>query len=100
MIENTEVTNNVQKLRFEIDLGGEIATLDYRHYKNDIALMHTSVPGNFKGNGLGSMLVVAALKFVRKQNKKLMLYCPFASKYVKEHPEYHDLVDTSYHQNF
>jgi predicted GNAT family acetyltransferase len=100
MAEIIEVINNIQKSRFEVHLDDDIATLDYRHYKNDIAFMHTAVPEKFKGKGVGSMLVFAALAFVRKQNKKLMLYCPFASKYVKEHPEYYDLVDTDYHQSF
>ena len=100
MTDNISVFNNVKHLRFEVDLNGDIATLDYRFYKNDIALMHTVVPGKFKGMGIGSLLVTAALEFVRMQHKKLMLYCPFASKYVKEHPEYYDLVDTEYHQSF
>jgi predicted GNAT family acetyltransferase len=94
------VVNNEDKLRFEVSLNGEFAFIDYRYYKKDIAFMHTTVPESFRGMGIAAAIAVKALDFARQQHRKIMLYCPFMSKYVREHPEYHTLVDTDYHPSF
>jgi uncharacterized protein len=87
-------------MRFEVNLQGEFAFVEYRYYKGNIAFMHTVVPEAFAGKGIGKKLASAALQFAASEKRKIMLYCPFVSKYVKEHPEYHALVDKQYHPNF
>lgn len=98
--DNIKVVNNADKLRFEVLLNGDYAFIEYRYYKKDIAFMHTTVPDVFRGKGIGAAMAVAALDFARQQHRKIMLYCPFVSKYVREHPEYHFLVDTNFHPSF
>jgi predicted GNAT family acetyltransferase len=96
-MENISIINNKELLRFEASSNGELAMLTYRFYKNNLALMHTSVPQSMKGKGIGKKLVLAAIHFAIEQHKKLMLYCSFAAKFVKEHPEFHQYVDTDFH---
>jgi predicted GNAT family acetyltransferase len=99
-MEDLKVVNNKAALRFEVNLNGEFAYISYRYYKKDIAFMHTLVPDASRGKGVGVAMVTAALKFAKDQHRKIMLYCPFVSKFVREHPEYHSLVDTDYHPSF
>jgi len=96
-MEKINIKNNKELLRFEVSINGEVATLTYRFYKNNLALMHTAVPQSMKGKGIGTKLVLAAIDFAIEQNKKLMLYCSFAAKFVKEHKEFHKYVDTDFH---
>jgi predicted GNAT family acetyltransferase len=98
--ENIKVINNEEKLRFEVYLDGEYAFIEYRYYKGDIAFMHTTVPEAFRGKGIAAVMAVAALNFAKDQHRKIMLYCPYVTKYVKEHKEYWSLVDTLYHPSF
>ena len=90
------VTNNEKQLQFEIHAEGEIALLEYRFYKNDIALMHTAVPGRLSGKGIASVLAQHGLEWAKEHQKKVMIYCPFVAAYLKRHPEYNDLVDKRY----
>jgi predicted GNAT family acetyltransferase len=53
-----------------------------------------------KGKGIGTKLVLAAIDFAIEQDKKIMLYCPFAAKFVKEHKEFHQYVDSTFHPSF
>lgn len=100
-MEDSKIINNTILSRFELLLpDGEFAVLQYRFYKDKIALMHTHVPENMKGKGIGAKLVVAALHFAIEQNKKVMLYCFYAAKYVKEHPEFHACVDAEFHPGY
>lgn len=91
-----EVVNNKQQYRFEIALpDGGLAILQYRWLKGSMVLMHTLVPSSNRLKGVGSTLVKYVLDYARAQQLKIVVYCPFVAKYVKDHPEYNDLIDTS-----
>jgi len=98
--EKINVVNNKEELRFEVSLNGELAYIQYQYYKEDIAFMHTVVPDAFRGKGIGVAMAVEALTFAKGEHRKIMLYCTFMAKYVREHPEYHVLVDTNFHPSF
>ena len=91
-----EIYNDVEHLQFVERSAGEPAYMEYRYYHNDIAFMHTFVPPEKREKGIAGALAVFALEFARKENKMIMLYCPFMARYVKEHPGYDDLIDPQY----
>ena len=92
----TSIINNEKNSRFETEIDGEFAYVEYRFYKGDIALMHTFVPESAKGKGIASALAKFALEYVKEKKLKLMVYCPVISKYIKHHPEYEPLIDKQY----
>ena len=88
-----EVINNKKEFRFEIPMpDGEFARLDYRWLKGSLVIMHTVVPVSGRGKGVGAALVKFTLEYARTNNLKVIIYCPFAVKYAKEHPEYNDVL--------
>jgi predicted GNAT family acetyltransferase len=92
-----EVTNNKKEFRFGTPTGdGELATLQYRWLRGSLVLMHTFVPDAARGKGIGAALVKYVLDYAREQDLKIIIYCPFVEKYVKEHPEYNDLIDETH----
>lgn len=94
-----DIINNEYNLQFEFHQDGEIARLEYRFYKKDIAMMHTVVPESMQGQGVASALAEEAFAFAKAKNKRVMVYCPFVAKYVKKHPELSDQIDRDYHPN-
>ncbi|KOY84515.1 hypothetical protein AD998_20170 [bacterium 336/3] len=96
MENNYKVTNNETNQRFEIAIENEIAYLEYRWYKGDLALMHTLVPTEFKRRGIASSLVKFALEYAKEKQLKIIVYCPFVGKYLKNHTEYSFLIDREY----
>jgi predicted GNAT family acetyltransferase len=96
MAEELTVINNEKLHRFEIALNGEIAFLEYRFYKADIALMHTLVPGALEGKGLATALAKYAFNYAKQHNFPVMVYCPFVAIFLKRHPEYNSQVDKKY----
>jgi uncharacterized protein len=87
-----EVSNNEAENRFELHIGGRIAFLTYRRTPHEIALTHAETPGELEGQGLGSMVVRAALEFAREHSLKVVPVCPFVAWYIGQHQEYADLV--------
>jgi uncharacterized protein len=93
-MESFIVTNNEQRQQFQILIDGEIAYLEYRLHDGMIVLMHTDVPEQFGGRGIGSALAAAAFDYARAHHLKVKVYCPFVLTYLKRHPELSALVVT------
>lgn len=88
------VINNTDKSRFEVTYGSQRSELVYR-LDNDggaIDLVHTEVPEELTGQGIGSQLVTTALQYARDNKLKAIPSCPFVASYVERHPEWKDVV--------
>lgn len=89
---NLKVSDNKQKHRFEIELNGDFALIEYSEQNGAIAMTHTEVPPEYEGKGVGSQLVKGALEIVKADNKKVLPYCSFVAAYIERHQEYQSLV--------
>jgi predicted GNAT family acetyltransferase len=81
------VRNNQERSRFELDAEGHIAFSNYRRDGNTITFMHTEVPKELEGRGIGSALVRGALELARKQGLTIAASCPFVRAYIAKHPD-------------
>lgn len=84
--------NNESLARFEAEVDGRSAFLTYKLRGNTLALLHTEVPPELEGHGVGSGLARFALEFARERNLKVLSYCPFVTAYIRHHPEYASLL--------
>ena len=86
------VINNEDGRQFEIRLNDMVAKIPYNFRDDMIALFHTEVPEELRGHGLASRLAEYALNYAKDHQLKVLPYCPFVSKYIKEHPEWKYIV--------
>jgi predicted GNAT family acetyltransferase len=82
-----EVRDNPNANRFEIDVDGQIARLDYERKGNELAILHTEVPTALRKRGLGSLLAKTAIETARAQGLRLKVLCPFVRDYRRKNPE-------------
>ena len=80
--------------RFELDVEGHTAFVTYRKSSGAITLVHTEVPPELGGKGVGSKLARATLDAVRAQARKLTVECDFIRNFMSKHAEYNDLLAT------
>ena len=90
----TEVVNNAAHHRFELEVEGHLAATYYKIADGVITFIHTEVPEELGGKGVGSKLVKGALDQVRSKGLKVIAQCPFVKAYIEKHPEYADLLKT------
>lgn len=90
-----EVTDNQAERQFEMDADGALAFLTYRVQDGARYLMHTEVPKELRGQGVGSRLVRGALDRARAAGERVVPLCPFVAKFIERHPEYEPLVKES-----
>ena len=73
--------------RFEAELDGKLALLEYQQSGDRIYFTHTEVPEAFEGQGIGGKLVRAAYAFAREKKLDPVARCPFVSAYLEKHPD-------------
>ena len=87
------VTDKPDRDRYEISLDSQLAGfVTYRLDGDTITLVHTEIDDAFEGHGLGGKLAAGALDDIRARGLHLVPKCPFIAKFVREHPDYGDLV--------
>ncbi len=95
-LENIEVIKNDSANQFQMELEGHLAFIQFNEIKDRIALVHTEVPEELGGKGVGKALVEKTLKLIQESGKKVMPYCPFVFAYIKRHPEWQPLVSEKF----
>ncbi|MGO9028345.1 MAG: GNAT family N-acetyltransferase [Acidimicrobiales bacterium] len=91
--DSVRVVLNADRLRYELWSGEELAGFaSFRERPGKIEIFHAEVEPHFEGRGLGAQLAAGALDDARSQGMKVIPACPFVDHYVRDHPEYADLV--------
>ncbi len=88
---SNNVRDNTERRRFELDVDGKLAFSNYRRADGLLTVMHTEVPDELNGRGIGSALVRGLLDIARAQGLKVKPLCPFVRAYLDRHPDYADL---------
>jgi hypothetical protein len=89
------VRENADERRFELMLDGERAGLAaYRVRDGVTVITHSEIHPEHQGKGLGHELARQTLDALREQGARVAPACPFFAKYIAEHPEYADLVES------
>ena len=81
-------------------MNGKTAVLQYKLRPGRIALLHTEVPKELEGHGIGGRLAQAGLEYAAAQGLKVAPLCPFVASYIKRHREFVDLVAEEYRAQF
>lgn len=91
--ENIPLVKNEKKKRFEIEINGHFAFINYGDFGNQMALVHTEAEPELAGTGAAEAVVEKTLEFIENEGKKLLPFCPYVFAYIKKHPEWKHLVD-------
>ena len=73
--------------RFVAEKDGSLAELVYRLEDGRLVVVHTGVPEDLEGHGLGARLVRSALDKAVREGRTLVPLCPFARRWLREHPD-------------
>jgi len=96
-ISEKSIVVNQEKKRFELEVEGKIAYIEYiLNNENIMFLNHTEVPVCLKGKGVGSAIVSKVLDYIKENGYTLAPLCPFVAAYVKRHPERKEILAKGY----
>ena len=87
-----DVVDNKAEDRFELTVEDHLAAAYYTRADGVITFVHTEVPAELGGKGVGSKLVKGALDLVRSEGLKVVAQCPFVKGWIDKHSDYADLL--------
>jgi predicted GNAT family acetyltransferase len=93
-VSNIEVVHIPEAERYEIQVDGVVAGFTEAHPRDDgvVVFPHTLVDDAYEGQGLASILVTGALDDVRRRGLRIVVTCPYVTRFLRKHPEYQDLL--------
>ncbi|MFV0140509.1 N-acetyltransferase [Empedobacter falsenii] len=91
-----QVVKNEKTVRFELNVDGFIAFIDYKQDDNVIKLIHTEVPDELGGRGVAAALVEKTLAYLEEHGNVLFPYCPYVFAYIKKYPVWKRIVDPNF----
>ena len=94
---NNSLIRNEEKRRFELDVDGHTAFIEYLVDKDHVMyLTHTEVPSALEGKGVGKTIVSQTLEYLKVNGFKLAPLCPFVAAYLKRNPEWKSILASGY----
>ena len=86
------VGHSQKESRFEVECSGKTAFVEYVIAEGVMDILHTIVPPELEGKGIGTALVKQALEYARENHLNVVPSCAFVETYLIRHKEYQDLL--------
>ena len=84
---SADVVHLPEQSRFEVAGEGQPAVLVYEQSGGEVALLHTVVPVEMEGHGVGSRLAEAAVGWARSEQLDVVPVCSFVQSWLNQHPD-------------
>ncbi|PJF26124.1 MAG: N-acetyltransferase [Phototrophicales bacterium] len=92
-VDKLDVVNNTAKSRFEVQVGADLAMIEYQIAGTTIIFTHTEVPTAFEGMGIANKMAKVALNFARDHGYRIQPACPFIAAYIRRYKEYQPITE-------
>ncbi|MBS1187433.1 MAG: hypothetical protein H6R04_1451 [Burkholderiaceae bacterium] len=86
------IRDNPAANRFETEIEGHMAKVEYKLDGKTITFEHTTVPDALQGRGLAGQLASTCLASARERGLSVTPVCQVFINYMKKRPETHDLL--------
>ena len=91
--DHIDVVDVPTESRFVVRLEGHEAELVYHLNGDRLVLVHTEVPDEMSGHGIGGRLVSAAIARAESEHLTVVPWCPFARRWLGDHRDVAARVD-------
>ncbi len=84
--------NDIQNKQYILTVNKKQAWIDYKTKENKIYLLHTEVPKELRGQGIGKKLVTQTLQAIHKEQLHVVPVCSYAKAIISRNKELNDLL--------
>lgn len=79
--------------QFTLDINGEIAKVEYIFKKEKMLLVHSEVPYNLRGKGIGKVLVEKAFEKLTNEGYKAIAICSYIKAVAKRSEKWNKIIE-------
>lgn len=91
MTEQTDVTYNAGKNRYEMTFRDEIVFANVHRVQDTVHILRVETPESLRGLGAAGTLMQKFMDVARKEKLTVVPQCSFARTWAARHPEYNDV---------
>lgn len=95
-LNSVHVNHNDAAQRFEAQVEGHTAGVDYYRSGDNLVFLHTEVPTPLRGQGIGEKIIETALAYARDHALTVTPKCGFVAAFIRRHGEHRDLLSPAY----
>lgn len=88
----SQVTDNIEKRRFELDVDGQTVFANYRLDNNVMFINYVESPVALRGSGAAGKLMDGVMKIAQERSYKIVPICGYAVSWINRHKEYQSLL--------
>ena len=88
----TDVKDNPDKGRFELDVGGLTVFARYARHGSMLVIPHVEAAPPLRGTGAADRLMKGVMEIARSEGLTVRPLCGYASAWMRRHKEYRDLL--------
>lgn len=78
--------------RFILDINGELAKVEYQLRDDKMYLIHSEVPFNLRGQGIGKVLVEKTFEKLAEENFKAVAVCSYIKAIAKRNKKWSSII--------
>jgi len=88
-----DIKHDKQQQQFTLDINGELAKVDYKIKENKMYLVHSEVPYNLRGQGIGKVLVEKTFEQLTKEGYKAAAICSYVKAVASRSDKWKDIIE-------
>ena len=79
--------------RFTLNINGELAKVDYKIKNNKMYLVHSEVPYNLRGQGIGKTLVEKTFEKLTEEGYEAVAVCSYVKAVAKRSEKWNSIIE-------
>jgi predicted GNAT family acetyltransferase len=87
-----EITHDKENKSFTLDIGGEVAKVEYVHKDNKLFLVHSEVPKSIRGKGIGKILVEKTFEKLTDEGYRAIAVCSYVKAVAKRSEKWNKII--------
>jgi len=88
-----EIVHDKNKKSFLLDINGEIAKVDYQLRNDKMYLIHSEVPYDLRGNGIGKVLVEKTFEKLNTEGYKAIAICSYIKAVAQRSEKWNKIIE-------
>lgn len=86
------ISDNQEKSRFELAVGGQTVFADYRRSGGTLVISYVEAPPSLRGTGAAGRLMEGVMAVARSERLKVVPLCGYAAHWIQRHKQHKDLL--------
>ncbi|WP_460218150.1 N-acetyltransferase [Psychroserpens sp. MEBiC05023] len=87
-----DIEHDKDNARFILDINGELAKVEYKLNENTMYLVHSEVPYNLRGKGIGKVLVEKTFEKLTEEGYNAIAICSYIKAVAKRNNVWNSII--------